>query len=55
MTLLLVLVDASRKADPTDEEMILDLVKRANTPAFLLLNKIDLTGGRETQTSPSVD
>lgn len=45
--LLLVLVDASRKADSTDEEMILDLVKRANTPAFLLLNKIDLLGGEK--------
>lgn len=39
--LVLVMVDAARKPDAADK-FVFDLVKSANTPAFLLLNKIDL-------------
>jgi GTP-binding protein Era len=39
--LVLLLVDVARKSAPADQ-FVLDLVKRSGTPAFLLLNKIDL-------------
>lgn len=39
--LVLVIVDAARKRRPEDE-FVFDLVRRTETPAFLLLNKIDL-------------
>jgi len=39
--LILLMIDAKRKPDPSDQ-MVFDLVKRSQTPAFLLLNKIDL-------------
>ena len=39
--LVLVIVDAAKRPDPADQ-FLFDLVKRANTPSFLLLNKIDL-------------
>lgn len=39
--LILVIVDASRKAQAADE-FLTDLVKKVQTPAFLLMNKIDL-------------
>src|SRR5271157_2527002 len=39
--LILLIVDAKRKWDATDSH-VLDLVKKSGTPAFLLLNKIDL-------------
>ena len=38
--LILLLVDATEKFGPGDEQ-VLDLVKRAGAPAFLLLNKVD--------------
>ena len=41
--LVLLMVDAARKPDPRDK-FLFDLVHGANTPAFLLLNKIDLLG-----------
>jgi GTP-binding protein Era len=43
--LILVIDDAARKRDPADQ-FVLDLVKKSKTPAFLLLNKIDLLRGR---------
>jgi GTP-binding protein Era len=45
--LILLLVDATRKFTAEDE-FVLDMVKKSKTPAFLLLNKIDLLrGGKE--------
>ncbi len=43
--LILLIADASRRRDPSDQ-YVLDLVKKSKTPAFLLLNKIDLLRGR---------
>ena len=39
--LILMIVDAKRKWD-ADDALVLDLAKKAGTPVFLLLNKIDL-------------
>jgi GTP-binding protein Era len=39
--LVLVIVDAARKPDPSDQ-FVFGLLRRRNAPAFLLLNKIDL-------------
>jgi GTP-binding protein Era len=39
--LILLIVDAKRKWD-ADDALVLDLAKKAGTPVFLLLNKIDL-------------
>lgn len=43
--LILLIADASRRRDPSDQ-YVLDLLKKSKTPAFLLLNKIDLLRGR---------
>jgi GTP-binding protein Era len=43
--LILLIVDADRRRDPSDQ-FVIDLVKKSKTPAFLLLNKIDLLRGR---------
>src|SRR5215475_3156403 len=42
--LILFIEDASRRQD-SDDAFILNLVKKSRTPAFLLLNKIDLLRG----------
>lgn len=39
--LILMIVDAKKKWD-ADDDVVLDLAKKAGTPVFLLLNKIDL-------------
>ena len=52
--LVLVIVDAARKPDPADQ-FLFDLVKRANTPAFLLLNKIDLFRGEKLKLLPLIE
>ena len=39
--LILLIVDASKRFDPSDK-FVLDMVKKSGTPALLLLNKIDL-------------
>jgi|SRR5579872_4351085 len=52
--LLLVLMDATRRSDPADQ-MVLDLVKRSKTPAFLVLNKIDLLGGEKAKLLPLIE
>lgn len=52
--LVLVIVDAARKADQKDK-FLFDLVKRGNTPAFLLLNKIDLLRGEKRQLLPLIE
>ncbi len=43
--LILLIDDAARRRDAGDQ-FVLDLVKKSKTPAFLLLNKIDLLRGR---------
>ncbi len=43
--LILLIEDAARPRDPADY-FVMDLVKKSHTPAFLLLNKIDLLRGR---------
>jgi GTPase len=43
--LILLIEDAARRRDPSDR-FVIDLVKQSNTPAFLLLNKIDILRGR---------
>jgi GTP-binding protein Era len=43
--LVLHIADAARRRDPSDQ-FVIDLIKKSRTPAFLLLNKIDLLRGR---------
>src|SRR5450755_883733 len=50
--LILLIVDADRRRDPSDQ-FVIDLVKKSKTPAFLLLNKIDLLRGRGEGKNPS--
>src|ERR1700684_873276 len=52
--LLLVLMDATRRPDPADQ-MVFDLVKRSATPAFLVMNKIDLLGGEKAKLLPLIE
>src|SRR5215813_12708840 len=42
--LVLLIVDIAARHNPADP-IVLDVLKKANTPAFLLLNKIDLLRG----------
>jgi GTP-binding protein Era len=45
--LILLIVDVAARHNPLDP-FVMDIVKKSNTPAFLLLNKIDLLGtGKE--------
>ena len=44
--LILLIVDASARFDPNDR-FVSEMVKRSHTPAFLLLNKIDLVRPKE--------
>ncbi len=53
-TLVLLIVDASRKFSQADE-FVLDIVKKSRTPAFLLLNKIDLLRGDKGKLLPIID
>lgn len=52
--LVLVIVDAAKKPDPADP-FLFDLVKRGNTPAFLLLNKIDILRGQKLKLLPLME
>lgn len=52
--LILVITDAARKSDAGDD-FLLDLVKNAKTPAFLLLNKIDLLRGGKRELLPLIE
>ncbi len=52
--LVLMIMDVSRKPDPADQ-MVFDLVKRSKTPAFLLLNKIDLLRGAKEKMLPLIE
>jgi GTPase len=52
--LALIITDAAKKSDRGDE-FLLDVVKGTKTPAFLLLNKIDLLGGEKRQMLPLIE
>src|SRR5215467_12251566 len=52
--LVLAIVDAAKKPDPADR-FFFDLIKRANTPAFLLLNKIDILRGEKLKLLPVME
>ncbi len=52
--LALVINDAAKKPDAGDESL-LDVMKRTKTPAFLLLNKIDLLRGEKRQLLPLIE
>jgi GTPase len=52
--LLLVIVDAARRRDPADQ-FVLEMVKKSGTPAFLLLNKIDLLRGHKQELLPMIE
>lgn len=52
--LILWIVDAARRPDPEDK-FVLDLIRRSQTPAFLLLNKIDLLAGEKQKLLPLIE
>jgi GTPase len=52
--LVLMIADAARKQDAEDE-FLLNLVTDAKTPAFLLLNKVDLLRGEKRQLLPIIE
>jgi GTPase len=52
--LALIITDAAKKSDAGDE-FLLDLMKGAKTPAFLLLNKIDLLRGEKRKLLPLIE
>jgi GTP-binding protein Era len=52
--LILLIVDATRKFSHADE-FVLDMVRKSKTPAFLLLNKIDLFRGDKGKLLPIID
>ncbi|MGA9040344.1 MAG: GTPase Era [Terriglobales bacterium] len=51
--LVLLIVDASKKSRP-DDQTVLEILKRSKTPAFLLLNKIDLLRGGKGKLLPII-
>src|SRR5689334_6370579 len=52
--LLLLIVDVTRKFDSSDE-FVLEMLKKSKTPAFLLLNKIDLLRNQKDKLLPIID
>jgi len=52
--LALIITDAAKKSDEADE-FLLDVVKGTKTPAFLLLNKIDLLRGEKRLLLPLME
>jgi GTP-binding protein Era len=48
------MVDTTRKSEP-DERFLFDLVSKSKTPAFLLLNKIDLLGAGKLKLLPLIE
>ena len=50
---VLMIADAARKSD-SSEQFLPDLIKRSKTPAFLLLNEIDLLKGGKRQLLPLI-
>jgi GTP-binding protein Era len=51
--LILLIVDATAKFGHSDE-LVLEMVKRSKTPAFLLLNKVDLFRGDKAKLLPMI-
>jgi GTPase len=52
--IVLLIADGSRKFSPSDQ-FVLDMAKRAGTPVFLLLNKIDLLRGKKQELLLAID
>ena len=52
--LALVITDAAKRTE-TGEDFLLDVMKGTKTPAFLLLNKIDLLRGEKRQLLPLIE
>jgi len=52
--LVLLIVDVARRFERSDQ-FVLDLVKKSGTPAFLLLNKIDLLRHEKGKLLPFID
>jgi GTPase len=52
--LALIITDAAKQSD-TGDEFLLDVMKGAKTPAFLLLNKIDLLRGEKRKLLPLIE
>jgi GTP-binding protein Era len=52
--LALIIIDAAKKSDDRDE-FLLDVMKGAKTPAFLLLNKTDLLRGEKGKLLPLIE
>jgi GTPase len=52
--LILWIVDAMRRRD-SEDQFVLDLVKRSKTPTFLLMNKIDLLHGDKQKLLPLIE
>src|SRR6266852_4055960 len=52
--LILLIVDATRKFGQGDQ-FVVDLARKSGTPAFLLLNKIDLLRGGKEKLLPMID
>jgi GTP-binding protein Era len=52
--LVLLIVDVTRKFAQADQ-LVLDMAKKAHTPVFLLLNKIDLLRGAKDKLLPVID
>jgi len=52
--LILFIVDAAKRRDENDQ-FVLDMVRKSGTPAFLLLNKIDLLRGRKQELLPAIE
>ena len=52
--LALIIIDTAKKPDAGDE-FLLDVMKGAKTPAFLLLNKIDLLRGEKRKLLPLIE
>lgn len=50
----LIITDAAKKSDAGDE-FLLDVMKKSKTPAFLLLNKIDLLRGEKGKLLPLIE
>jgi GTP-binding protein Era len=52
--LVLMIADAAKKGD-SEDEFLFSLIKGAKTPAFLLLNKIDLLRGEKRSLLPLIE
>src|SRR5207245_4763932 len=52
--MIFLIVDATRKFGQGDQFM-LEMLKRSGTPAFLLMNKIDLLRGQKGKLLPIID